>query len=128
MEHEYKIITLTERGANAADEDLAVYEQRSGAATRWSGGSRSTARTMEDEDIQLDAVGEALLLRLQQWRSERAARDGMPAYVIAHNKALVAVAAIRPSTRDALIEVPGFGPSRAEKYGDELLALIEGAS
>jgi ATP-dependent DNA helicase RecQ len=52
----------------------------------------------------------------------------MPPYVIAHNKDLVALASIRPSSADALASVPGFGPSRVAKYGDEILALIASAA
>jgi ATP-dependent DNA helicase RecQ len=127
MDHEYKIITLTDRGAHAGDGDLAAYETKASPARSASSGaaSRSSGQTGSgDDDLQLDPAGEALLLRLQEWRSRRASADGMPSYVIAHNKDLVALAAIRPGSEAALGSVPGFGPSRVAKYGDELLALI----
>ena len=43
------------------------------------------------------AADEALLERLTSWRRERARADGVPAYVVADNKTLAAIAAQRPS-------------------------------
>ena len=127
MEHEYKLITLTAQGAAASDDDLAGYEQRSSISSSSASANRSRGQAQETEDIQLDPAGEALLGRLQQWRSQRASQDAMPPYVIAHNKDLVALASIRPSSVEALAAVPGFGPSRVAKYGEEILALLAAA-
>ena len=35
-----------------------------------------------------------------------------------------ALAAARPSTLDALSEIPGIGPAKLEAYGKDLLALL----
>ncbi len=127
MEHEYKIITLTSLGSAASDDDLSGYEQQSSISPSAGTAGRSRSKATEADEIQLDSAGEALLGRLQAWRSQRASLDGMPPYVIAHNKDLMALAAIRPSSEAALANVPGFGPSRVAKYGEEILALIAAA-
>jgi ATP-dependent DNA helicase RecQ len=124
MNHDYKIITLTDRGRAATEDDLASYQQVATASTS-RGGSRSAGGSM-DEAQPLDEEGEAVYGRLTAWRAERAAADGMPAYVIAHNSMLHDLALIRPRTMGDLAEVSGFGGKRIEKYGDEVLAIING--
>jgi DNA helicase-2/ATP-dependent DNA helicase PcrA len=65
-----------------------------------------------------------LLDALRAWRRERARADGVPAYVIAHDQTLAAIAVARPRSEEALLHVAGMGPVRVERYGSEILALI----
>jgi superfamily II DNA helicase RecQ len=51
----------------------------------------------------------------------------MPPYVIAHDATLMAIAEDRPRTMAGLRRVKGMGPAKLEKYGDEILAVIEAA-
>ena len=51
----------------------------------------------------------------------------MPPYVIAHDATLLAIAEARPRTMAGLRRVKGMGPAKLEKYGEELLAVIEAA-
>ncbi len=71
----------------------------------------------------LSAAGEGVLAALKAWRTARARHDAVPAYVIAHDATLAALAEARPATIPALGRVKGMGPSRLEKYGDEILAI-----
>ena len=52
------------------------------------------------------------------------ARDAVPAYVVAPNATLTEIARRRPANPDELVEIKGFGPTRVEKYGDEILAVL----
>ena len=65
---------------------------------------------------------------LRMWRRETSDRLGVPAYVVLHDVTLEAIAASKPTTERQLINVPGIGPAKLESYGDELLALVEGAA
>ncbi|MDA8203946.1 MAG: UvrD-helicase domain-containing protein [Chloroflexi bacterium] len=67
----------------------------------------------------------ALLDRLRAWRRERARHDGVPAYVVAEDATLAAIAGARPQTLDELRDVRGIGPARLERYGAEVLALFK---
>jgi ATP-dependent DNA helicase RecQ len=73
-----------------------------------------------------EGVDESLLTRLKQWRTEEARRQGVPPYVVFHDRTLVQLAAARPGDREALRQVPGIGPAKLERYGDALLSLLEG--
>nr|MBA3337424.1 ATP-dependent DNA helicase RecQ [Chloroflexia bacterium] len=120
LDHEYKIIQLTERGAHASDTDLepfaSVTPQRQSGST-----SRQPQIAATDE---LDPSGVELLQALTTWRSQRASADRVPPYVVAHNSMLHSLALLQPRDTTALANVPGYGPARIAKYGDELFALI----
>jgi ATP-dependent DNA helicase RecQ len=70
----------------------------------------------------LSPADEPLFEALKAWRLQAAA--GNPAYTVAHNKTLTAIAATRPANEDALLAISGIGPSFVEKYAPEVLALI----
>lgn len=61
---------------------------------------------------------------LREWRTERARTDGVPAYVVAHDTTLAAIAEARPATLPALRRVKGMGPTKLERYGTEILAVL----
>ena len=67
-----------------------------------------------------------LFARLRSWRSEKAREQGVPAYVILHDRALHEIASLLPDSPQALLAVPGIGLAKARRYGDELLALVSG--
>ena len=62
--------------------------------------------------------------RLAEWRRDRARRDGVPAFVVAHDATLRAIAAARPTSPAALAGVAGIGPVRVERYGAEICEVI----
>ena len=66
-----------------------------------------------------------LLEALRRWRRERASADSVPAYVVAHDTTLAAIADERPRALPALRRIRGMGPAKLERYGPEILAVIE---
>ena len=65
---------------------------------------------------------------LRQWRADKAREQGVPAYVILHDRTLLELAAHRPETAEALLEIPGIGQAKAERYGEELLDVLTEAA
>ena len=61
---------------------------------------------------------------LREWRTTIARDEGMPAYVIAHDSTLAAIAEARPATLAGLRRVKGMGPAKLEKYGDGILEVL----
>ena len=68
-----------------------------------------------------------LLGALKAWRVERSRSDGAPAFVVAHDSTLQAIAEARPTTLAGLRRVKGMGPMKLERYGREILEVIEHA-
>ncbi len=73
------------------------------------------------------STADPLFAALREWRTARARDEGMPPYVIAHDATLAAIAEARPHTMAGLRRVKGMGPAKLEKYGDEILAVVEGS-
>ncbi len=65
---------------------------------------------------------------LRAWRSSVARKDGVPAYVVLNDKELIGIAERNPVTLAELGRCRGMGPIRLERWGDEILAVLEGAS
>ena len=77
--------------------------------------------------FELSSADEPLLERLIEWRRQRARADGVPAYVVADNKTLAAIASRRPSEAAGLLGVPGIGQRKVATYGEEILAIVRSA-
>jgi DNA helicase-2/ATP-dependent DNA helicase PcrA len=61
---------------------------------------------------------------LKQWRRERARADDVPAYVVFHNSTLAEIAGRKPQSLGDLARVPGVGPAKLERYGDDVLSAL----
>lgn len=86
---------------------------------------RSSSRSQLTADLSAEAL--ALFERLRQWRAETAKEQGVPAYVIFHDRTLKEIAELRPGSRGYLMSVQGFGEAKMERYGDEILELVRSA-
>jgi ATP-dependent DNA helicase RecQ len=67
---------------------------------------------------------ESLFAALRQWRANLARQQGVPAYVILHDRTLRELAALRPATTRDLLQVAGIGEAKAIRYGAALLEEI----
>jgi len=70
---------------------------------------------------------EPLFEALRRLRLELAREEGVPAFVVASDRALRDVALLRPRTLDELQRAHGIGPAKAERYGERLLAVVAAA-
>ena len=71
-------------------------------------------------------VDAGLFERLRIWRGEKAREQKVPAYVVLHNSHLEEISASKPRTIQELGSIKGVGLRRAARYGEELLALVNG--
>lgn len=83
-----------------------------------------SASSMTD-NIPTDILYPKLYKALQEWRRQKSAELTLPAYTILQQKALICMANSMPDTMKTLIDIPYFGKISAEKYGEELLAIIQ---
>lgn len=67
-----------------------------------------------------------LVERLRQLRTELAEEEGVAPFLIFHDKTLKAIAGSKPGTPAALLEIPGIGEMKAERYGPRVLAVVNG--
>lgn len=85
--------------------------------------TRARTRKGRAAEIPADAPV-ALVERLKAWRSETAKAQGVPAYVVAKDATLHAIAATRPTGPDALGALPGVGPAFLERHAAAVLAIV----
>lgn len=62
--------------------------------------------------------------RLKGWRRKRAKEDGVPPYVIFHDKTLLAIVDAEPARPEDLLAISGIGPAKLERYGEEVLNVL----
>jgi len=74
----------------------------------------------------LDEPQKMLMDRLRAWRKERAAKDGVPVYIIGTNREMADVVKAKPGSLEALKVIKGFGKGKVDKYGEEIVAMIRG--
>ncbi len=72
--------------------------------------------------VDLSAGDAPLFEQLKAWRLRAA--EGKPAFTVAHNSTLEAIAATRPASDDALLAIKGIGPSFVTKHAPEVLGLV----
>jgi len=108
--------------------------RRSAKATRNVGRCRSCQRPLSTPaerkigrcDQCPATYDEAVFERLRAWRSEQASQQKVPAYVVFTDATLTAIAETRPSDARQLLSIPGLGKNKLERYGDQVLALLDG--
>lgn len=61
--------------------------------------------------------------RLRQWRAMTAREQGVPAYVILHDRTLRELAWSAPQQAVELTRISGLGSARLQRYGEQLLQL-----
>jgi ATP-dependent DNA helicase RecQ len=114
-EDEYRRLYLTVEGKHAVQSGEADVEWRMTPA--------APVAPKKGEPLPDDVDGD-LFEALKDWRREIASETAVPPYVVFADKVLLALAARRPSNEFDLLEIPGIGPAKAAKFGDDVLALI----
>jgi ATP-dependent DNA helicase RecQ len=77
-----------------------------------------------DPELAFAGTDEAAFQHLRNVRKALADAESVPAYIVFNDKVLREMVARRPSTAAELLEVPGVGPAKLERYGDDFLTAI----
>lgn len=77
-----------------------------------------------DLDPIQNGLNQALASELRQWRSNRATAERKPAYMILHDSTIHELVLRRPKTKQEMSGVGGVGPSKLEKYADDILDIL----
>ncbi len=89
-------------------------------------GERRRKSASKQRRADLDPADAEVFERLRAWRGEQARAGSVPAYVVFSDATLVAIAESRPSTEAQLRMVSGVGPTKWERYGPAVLAVVGG--
>lgn len=67
----------------------------------------------------------ALYVKLKEWRRVRAEKEALPPFAVFTNAVLSDIAQEKPGSLSALQKVRGVGEKKAEKYGEDVLKVIQ---
>ena len=96
-----------------------------------SGGERGARHKEVTEAVESDAwvhdgSDEELFQRLRVLRKSLADEGNVPPYVIFSDRTLRAMVRRRPQTEEELLEVPGVGKVKLQRYGEAFLEELNG--
>ncbi|TVQ83736.1 MAG: DNA helicase RecQ [Micavibrio sp.] len=91
------------------------------------GKKRKTLRKAAAEQSFTDEADIALFNDLKAVRTELARKQGVPPYVIFHDKTLQDMVLLKPDTLERMAMVHGVGASKLDKYGPAFLGVIRKA-
>jgi DNA helicase-2/ATP-dependent DNA helicase PcrA len=66
----------------------------------------------------------ALSNALRAWRTTRARDDAVAAFIVFHDSTIEAIAERRPRSIAELRRVPGVGPTKLDRYGEEIIGVV----
>ena len=75
-------------------------------------------------EIPLSIQEIARLESLKLWRNDIATRLNLPGYMVTSNATLINVSRANPKSNDELLNIKGLGPNKIEKYGSDIIALL----
>jgi hypothetical protein len=85
-------------------------------------GKKSQTPVYSESDIEHPE----LFRHLKDWRSRKAAEQGLAHFQILHQRVLVQIVVNLPNNRTDLKKIKGVGKKTLEKYGEDILALVAG--
>jgi len=126
-------IRQARRPSEIAEERRLLYvgltRARRHLALTWSGKPSRFLRELEIATPSVRTVrpqepDDPLYNALKRWRLQRATADDVPAYVVFHNSTLAEIVGRRPTNLSELGSVPGVGPTKLDRYGDDVLRVV----
>ena len=112
-------IALMARGIAPSDLRAKIAAERDRLADLSKARRRATSAKVPGANADPD-----LLAALKQWRAAMARTAGMPSYLIFHDTTLAALAEASPPDEESMLRVPGIGPVKVERYGAEVLRVL----
>jgi superfamily I DNA/RNA helicase len=87
-------------------------------------GAAGSGRLLDTGDDRLDGEDAIRFEALRAWRTGQAREQQVPPYIVFNDTHLREIARRAPDSLVALSRCPGVGPSKLERYGDDVLQVI----
>lgn len=85
---------------------------------------KATAKSNDKYDVPTEVSNSVLYNKLREWRKLKAEELNLPAYCILQAKSMMAIADNMPMDEKQLKKIPYLGIKSIEKYGKDLLAIV----
>jgi ATP-dependent DNA helicase RecQ len=90
--------------------------------------TRAARQGRAADALEVRSDDRALFEALRAWRKQEASLQGLPPYVIFHDKTLAEIARVRPGALSALAECGGVGQGKLERYGRAVMDILTEAA
>ena len=130
-EGEYNVIRLLPAGLKVlrGEEEVALFGGTERSRPRPARKKSKKKQKKKKSAVTAPDTGEPedprLVEMLRRLRREISDSRNLPAFMIFSDATLRALARLRPSTPEELLDVPGFGPAKTEMYGPRILKEID---
>jgi ATP-dependent DNA helicase RecQ len=122
VEGDYGTLVLNDASAGVLRREREVRMRREPERAARSGTRTAKARDVVAAELPAEATG--LFEKLRAWRAATAKEQGVPAYVVFHDKTLRQIATERPSSLTELSRVEGVGEAKLGRYGEGILGVL----
>jgi ATP-dependent DNA helicase RecQ len=122
VQPDHGTLALTEASAAVLRREREVPMRREPERTPKARLARAAKSAAAPADLPEEAV--ATFEKLRAWRSATAKEQGVPPYVVFHDKTLREIATLSPSTLGQLGTVNGVGENKLAKYGQQILDTL----
>jgi ATP-dependent DNA helicase RecQ len=124
---EYPVLDLTRLGREVLNGTRSLSVRQAGKGATGAQAATPAVERRPARSIELSAPGDPQLYeRLRRLRTALAEEEGVAPFVIFHDKTLRTIASHKPATRAALLEIPGIGDAKIERYGRRVLEILNG--
>ena len=124
---EYPTLDVTRIGQEVLRGGSAVVLEKSeGRMSPLPVTKQSDERPRPPVDLRTPLADPQLFERLRQLRTELAEEEGVAPFLIFHDKTLRTIAGQKPVTPAGLLEIPGIGEVKVERYGRRVLEIVNG--
>lgn len=134
----YRKVSLTHKGTGAGSEELEKLCLGDTEPSHRKGKGKKASRRRKQKVVSSNAYGSndtpaaqtdrvalvPVFDALRSWRLNEAKKKGIPAFRIASDQVLHAIADRCPTSEDALLSVHGIGPRLVNKYGASILRIL----
>jgi ATP-dependent DNA helicase RecQ len=124
VEGEYGVLALTEESQPVLRGQHQVMMRREPERPARSAARSSGAKAKPEAGLSAEA--EPVFERLRAWRTAAAKEQGVPPYVIFHDKTLRQIATDSPATLGALSQISGVGEAKLARYGEQIIETLAG--
>ncbi|MBS4064619.1 MAG: helix-turn-helix domain-containing protein [Chitinophagaceae bacterium] len=85
----------------------------------------SYAANKKQTAVSGDIPNPDLYFTLKNWRDRICTQENLPVYLVANSDTLKEICLYLPLTKQHLLLLSGFGKAKAERFGDEILDMVE---
>jgi ATP-dependent DNA helicase RecQ len=130
----YKKPALTHEGRSDDASELAgvllpaAFDDAAAPSARKRTSKSASRKSSPESTAPLNPQQQQLDAALRAWRKAEAAKTGKPAFIVLGDKVIHAIALNQPQTIPQLLQTPGIGPDKADRFGAEIIAICRGES